>query len=140
LVGVLWIDAVFKPRGSRLNLSQKAPWWRYWVVLPALLAFWYPISTTSGIAMPDFTLSGFLTNEAGLTFCMMMPFYLAVLTIAYPAVDIVVLRVSGFIGLVTGLLNVMMYFLVPEYGPWMGVLHLPLLMISIYAFMLSLRK
>jgi len=39
---------------------------------------------------------------------------------------------------VTGLLNVMQwFFFVPE-GWWMGVLHVPLLSISVYAFGLSL--
>lgn len=140
LVGLLWISAAFKPVGNDLNFSKKLPWWRYWVILPALVAFWYPVSTTSGMPVPNFAPLGFIANEAGLTFCMMMPFYLAALTIAYPNVDLIVLRVSGFIGFVTGLLNVAIFFLIPEYGSWMGVLHLPLLLISIYAFVLSLRK
>ena len=140
LAGLLWIFAAFKPRGSHLNLSQKLPGWRYWVILPALLAFWFPAGTASGVPVPDFAPLGFIANEAGLTFCMMMPFYLAVLTIAYPNVDLIIMRISAFIGLVTGLLNVMIFFLTPEYGPWMGVLHLPLLLISIYAFVFSLRK
>jgi hypothetical protein len=77
-------------------------------------------------------------NEAGLTFCMMLPVYLAVL--ASPSVDSTVLRVAGCIGALTGLLNVVEFFLNASYGWWMGIVHLPLLAMSIYAFVLGMQK
>ena len=140
LVGLLWIRAAVASKGDRLDLSRPLPWWRYWVVLPALLAYWYPASTAGAIPVPNFAPLGLIANEAGLTFCMMLPVYLAVLTLSYPEVDRTVLRVSAFIGVITGLLNVIEFFLIPVYGPWMGTLHLPLLLISLYAFALSLRQ
>ena len=140
LVGLLWIHAAFGPDAAKFKLSRTLPWWRYWVILPALLAFWYPVSVVGTVPAPSFAPVGLLANEAGLTFCMMLPVYLALLTLGYPNVDRTVLRVSGFIGIITGLLNVFEFFLIPIYGPWMGTLHLPLLLISVYAFGLSLRK
>jgi hypothetical protein len=140
LAGLLWIRAAFGPHGSALDLSKRLPIWRYWVLVPALLAYVYPVSMASGIPLPNFAPLGLLANEAGLTFCMMMPVYLAVLNLAYPRADRTVMRISGFIGLFTGLLNVVEFFLIPVYGPWMATLHLPLLLISIYAFGMALRK
>jgi hypothetical protein len=140
LVGLLWLRAALGPNGSRLTLAQPRPGWRYWVGLPALLAYGYPVSTTAGIPAANFSPVGLLTNEAGLTFCMMLPVYLAVLTLGYPDVDHTVLRITAGIGVFTGLLNVIEFFLIPVYGPWMGTLHLPLLLISLYAFALSLRN
>jgi hypothetical protein len=140
LTGLVWIRAALGPNGNRLNLSLPLPWWRYWVVPLALLAYWYPVSTSGAVPIPDFAPLGLVANEAGLTFCMMMPVYLAVLTLAYPEVDPTVLRISAFIGLFTGALNVAEFLLIPIYGPWMAILHLPLLLISLYAFALSLRK
>lgn len=138
--GLLWIAAGFGSNGHRLAFSKSLPGWRLGVVVLAFFAFWFPVSTANGVPSPDFSPLGFIANEAGLTVCMMMPVYLAVLTLAYPDVDRVVLRVSGFIGFITGLFNVAQFFLSPGYGPWMCILHLPLLLISLYAFILSFRN
>ena len=119
---------------------EKLPWWRYWVVPLAMLAFWFPVNTSLAISIPDFAPAGLFLNEAGLTTCMMLPVYLAVLTLASSGVDASVLRIAGFIGAVTGLLNVTEFFMNASYGWWLGVVHLPLLLISIYTFVLGIRK
>jgi hypothetical protein len=119
---------------------EKLPWWRYWVVPLALLAFWFPVNTSLAVPSPDFAPAGLFLNEAGLTACMMLPVYLAVLTLASSGVDSAVLRIAGFIGAITGLLNVTEFFMNASYGWWMGIVHLPLLLISIYAFVLGIRK
>ncbi|MFZ3069535.1 MAG: hypothetical protein WA110_00210 [Anaerolineaceae bacterium] len=140
-LAVLWFIAAYKQPADSLDLSKPAPLWRYWVVIPAILAFWFPIQTgASGIPVPDFSLSGFFLNEAGLTFCMMMAVYNAVLVLAYPRVDIPMMRVSGATGFAIGILNVIQFLLSPQYGPWMAFLHMPLLFISLNALILALRK
>jgi hypothetical protein len=135
LVAIVWFwETVIK-----VNAFTPHPrsLWRYWVVPVAFLAFWFPLDlATRG---PDFTLTQLLTNSAGLATCMMLPVYLAVLTLYYPTVNWVALRVTAWAGMITGLLNMMQWFaLAPQ--PWLGVLHLPLLTISVYALALSLRK
>jgi len=127
-------------RGKEPLRFAKLPWWRYWVVPVALLAFWFPVNTGAVTPVPDFSLARFFLNEAGLTGCMMLPVYLAVLTLTYPAANVTVLRVAGWIGVMTGLLNVGEFFLNASYGWWLGIVHLPLLVISIYAFVLGLRR
>ena len=119
---------------------EKLSWWRYWVVPLALLAFWFPANTSLATPAPDFSIARLFLNEAGLTACMMLPVYLAVLTLASPSVDATVLRLVGWIGAMTGLLNVSEFFLNASYGWWLGIVHLPLLLISIYAFILGIRK
>ena len=69
---------------------------------------------------------------------MMLPVYLAVLSVYYPHVNLATLRVTSFAGTVTGLLNVLQWFVLDPHL-WLGMLHLPLLSISVYAFVLSFR-
>jgi len=140
VTAILWIIASFKKIGSELSLKQRLPGWRYWVVPFALLAFWYPVNTAGGTPVPNFAATGIIANEAGLTFCMMLAVYLAVLTLAFPRVDLTDMRISGFVGFVVGLLNVVQFLTSPAYGLWMAVLHLPLVLISLFAFILSLRR
>ncbi len=135
---LLWSAA----RGDQVIFARQSwrrqAWWRYWVIPAALLAFWFPANTGLTSPAPDFSLARLAANEAGLTGCMMLPVYLAVLSLAGPEVNRVTPRVCAFIGLVTGLLNVVEFFANTSYGWWLGGLHLPLLLISIYVFALSL--
>jgi hypothetical protein len=135
LVATVWFwEAV-----AKLNsfTPRRRPFWHYWVVPVAFLAFWFPLNPeTLG---PDFSLIQLSTNSAGLTTCMMLPVYLAVLTLYYPTVNPIVLRITALAGTITGLLNVMQWFISTSH-PWIGILHLPLLTISVYALMLSFRK
>lgn len=140
-LAVMWFVAAYKQPTDSLDLSLKAPRWRYWVILPAILAFWFPMKIGSaGVPVPSFTISGLFANEAGLTFCMMMAVYNAVLVLAYPRVDIPMMRVSGVTGFVIALLNGIQFLLSPQYGLWMAILHTPLLFISLNALLLSFPK
>jgi len=113
---------------------QRQPLWRYWVIPVAFLAFWFPVNTET--LKPDFSLAQLLNNSAGLTLCMMLPVYLAILTLCYPAINRTVLRLTSFAGMVTAGLNVLQWFFLAV-QPWMGILHLPLLTISLYGWILS---
>lgn len=122
---------------NNFSAAPRSPW-RYWVVLPAALAFWYPINgDTFG---PDFKLLYFLTSGSALTFCMMTPVFLAVLFLYYPRVNLVTLRVTALVGLVIGFYNLLSNFVFEPALWWNGVLHLPLLILSIYGFTLSFSK
>jgi len=118
---------------------QKQPIWKYWVVPLALLAFWYPLNRQTG--MPDFNPVYLFTNGAGLAFCTMTPLYVGVLTLYYPKVNIAALRVTSLVGLIIGLYNMNLNFIMrPSTLWWNGVLHIPLLVISIYGLILSLKR
>lgn len=135
IVAAFWFwEAVAKKNDFT---PQKRPLWKYWVAPLAFLAFWFPVNSNM---MPDFNPIYLLTNVAGLTFCMMTPVYLAILTLYYPEVNIATLRVTSLVGIIIGFYNMMTNFLIdPGRLWWNGVLHIPLVVISIYALVLSLK-
>lgn len=117
----------------------KLPICRYWVVPLALLAFWAPMNPGTG--MPHFNPAYLFTNGAGVTFCMMTPVYVGLLTIYWPRVNIPTLRVTSLVGLIIGLYNMHVNFVIrPSRLWWNGVLHIPLLTISLYGLVMSFRK
>ncbi|MCX7976675.1 MAG: hypothetical protein N2646_06345 [Bellilinea sp.] len=136
VIGIVWLVETIKPRS---NFSARPLPLRAWFILPLMLfAFWMPIQVDSMLLNPDPRL--FFLNEAGLTGCMMLPVYTGLLVIFYPNVNRVLLRLSGFIGLLIALFNLLTHFIMIPANFWMGVLHLPLFFISLIAFVLSLRK
>jgi hypothetical protein len=136
LVGLVWAWEASVERND--FATRRRPWWAWWVAPVAALALLAPVdASTMG---PDFSLIGMLSNEAGLTFCMMTPVVLAVLALFYPTVNLVVLRVTSFVGLLLGAVNMIVWFVVEPWGWWMGVMHIPLVVISVYGFVLGQRR
>lgn len=137
LVAIFWFWEVFL--GKNDFSPQKPPLTRYWVIPLAFLAFWYPVNLES--MEPDFNLTYLFINPAGLAFCTMTPVYLSILILYYPKINITTLRVTSLLGIIIGFWNMIMSFLIkPDTLWWNGVLHLPLMFISVYAFILSLNK
>jgi len=136
-VSASWFWEVFVHRNNFSNRRQ--PIWKYWVAPLALFAFWFPVNRQT--LMPYFNLIYFFGNGAGLAFCTMTPIYIGVLTIWHPTVNPVTLRVTSVVGLSTALANMHLEFVrYPDMMWWVGVLHVPLLVISLYGLMLSLKK
>ena len=67
---------------------------------------------------------------------MMTPVFLAVVTVFCKRFNRTAVRVTAFAGAVTGIFNIAQLFLKPFFL-WMGVLHIPLFVVSVYAFVLS---
>ena len=137
LVALFWIWEVAIQKNdftSPTKLSKK-----YWIIPLAFLAFWYPINfETMG---PDFNILYLLTNEAGLTFCMMTPVYISLLILYYPRINIVTLRITSLVGVIIGFYNILTNFIMfPSFLWWNGILHLPLISISVYGLIISLKK
>jgi len=133
IVALLWVWGVVAERND--FVARKRPLWRWWVAPLGVLSLLAPVEAST--MSPDFSPLCLLTNEAGLTFCMMTPVVLAVLTLFHPTVNPAVLRVSSFVGILLGVINLIVWFAVESWGWWMGVLHIPLVVISIYAFVLG---
>jgi len=135
LVGLTWLREVLLEQNdfsvSSLSLS------RWWVMPLAFFAFWMPLNYET--LRPDFNLLNIITNDAGLAFCMMTPVYLSVLILFYPQVNPVTLRVTALAGSVIGFFNLVAVILDLSSNWWLGVNHLPLMVISLYALILSLR-
>lgn len=110
---------------------------RLWVLIPMLLAFLMPYSvSTDGLVQPAFSLN-ILLNEAGVTYCMITPVLLGVMIIFSKGMHKPLMSVAAYVGLIFGLLNMMTWFGMQSQNWWMGVLHLPLLILSFYALVLS---
>jgi len=130
LLGVAWIAVAV--RGTLAPSFKDVPPLRYLLLPLALLAFWAPYNSD---VQPDFNPVLLLTSpDYGLTLCLTTPVFLFLLILFYPKVDGFAYRITAINGLIYGLIN-MTHFLNPQLR-WMGVLHLPLLIISSTALLL----
>jgi len=136
IVAFVWTWETFAAQND--FSPRKIPLWKWWVIPFALLALLSPIDSRT--LAPDYSLERLITSESGLTICMMIPVMLGVLTLYYPTVNLPLLRIVSFVGIYFGIVNMIAWFLLFPFGWWMGVLHIPLLFISIYAFILGFWK
>ncbi|HNT75086.1 MAG TPA: hypothetical protein PKH77_08715 [Anaerolineae bacterium] len=133
LLGLLWLWVAGKDR-LQASFNDVPPW--RWALAPlALLVFWSPIGTDGSKVVPNFNPLLLLTSpDYGLTYCFMTPVFLFLLILFYPKVDRFALRVTAFNGLIYGMYNLSHWFN-PDMR-WMGVMHLPLLVIPLTALFL----
>jgi hypothetical protein len=137
LLGALWLCVAWR---DRLQASFKGvPPWR-WILLPlALLVFWSPIGLEGNKVIPNFNPLSLLTSpDYGLAYCFVTPVFLFLLVLFYPRVDVLALRVTAFNGLLYGLFNLTHWFN-PDLV-WMGVMHIPLLIMPVVALFTSVQK
>ena len=133
IVGLFWMWEVYKPLNS--YVFQRLPAWRYWVLPFVFLAFWSPINAELS---PDFDPLLLLTSSFGVMYCPTTPLIVAVLTLIYPRVNIFLLRITSFVGLLIGLFNVISFFMMPGYTLWNLILHVPLIFISVYGLLIPI--
>jgi len=133
IVGLLWMWETYKPLNE--YVFQRLPAWRYWVVPFAFLAFWSPINAQLN---PDFNPLLLLTSSFGVMYCATTPVIIAILTLIYPRVNVFLLRITSFVGLMMGLFNAMSFFMMPGYTLWNLILHTPLIFISAYGLLITI--
>ncbi|MFN2290504.1 MAG: hypothetical protein ACK2UC_04855 [Anaerolineae bacterium] len=133
LLGGVWL-AVAARDDMRPAFRRLAPP-EYGLLALALLAYWSPYVVSSGVIQPDFNPLLLVTSpDYGLTFCFTTPVFLMGVILFYPRVYRFAYRITAFSGLLYGLFNLTHWFS-PE-TRWMGFLHLPLLILSVYALLL----
>jgi hypothetical protein len=135
-VGYFW----FREAATKQNDFEKPTFSsrNIFILLLALFAFWTPGNPDTG--MPDFNPVYFFTQDTGLAFCLMTPVFLAILILFYPRVNIVTMRITGLVGLMLGIYN-MAFIFGMKTGTWyVGVLHLPLVIVSGTALVLSMKN
>ncbi|MCX7841269.1 MAG: hypothetical protein N2559_17665, partial [Anaerolineae bacterium] len=97
---------------------------------------WCRENNRSSDGVPNFDPRLLLTSsDYGLAYCFMTPVFLFLLILALPNVDEFAFRVTAFNALLYGLFN-LSHWLVPE-RVWLGVIHVPLLVMPIVALGLS---
>jgi hypothetical protein len=124
--------------GENVVSFQKPKPWKYLFIPLAILAFWFPINSIT--LRPDFNPIYLLTSDSGLAFCSMTPVYLTVFLFMYSRINKVVIRLTSFIGLIIGILAIVLAASNIWHLWWVGVTHLPLFIISLTCFVISLRK
>ncbi len=113
---------------------------RLWVIIPMALAFFMPYSiNANNIIAPSFTPSIFY-NEAGVTYCMITPVVIGIMIMFSKGIYKPLLSVISYVGFLFGLLNMITWFVMQSQNLWMGVLHLPLLILSLYGLVTAYRE
>lgn len=132
ILGITWLVVAFR---NEIRPTFKKPTLpEYGLIALALLAYWGPYAITNGTIRPYFDPRLLLTSpDYGLTFCFTTVFLLGLIFI-HPHVNQFAYRITAFSGLLYGLFNLTHWFN-PDMQ-WMGFLHLPLLIISLYALIL----
>jgi hypothetical protein len=133
ILGITWLIVAAKnditPSFKRMTIPE------YGLFLLALLAFWAPYIVVNTTIQPRFDPLLLLTSpDYGMTFCLTTPVFLFGLILFYPSVNSFAFRITAFNGLLYGLFNLTHWFSADR--RWMGFLHLPLLIISVYALIL----
>ena len=131
-VAYVWIREALRPQGSYDFGNFR---WKYaWMIALALFAYWCPF-TLRGEA--DLNPLHFFTHNTATAFCLTTPLFLTVLTLNLPQVNVVTYRITALVGFIIGCYNMGSFF-----NPgtvWLGFVHLPLLLISLYCAVLSYR-
>jgi hypothetical protein len=134
IVALAWLWEAVARKGE-YSRAAPSPWkWPFFAL--AFFAFWFPAN--SATAAPDFNPLSLVTNGSMVTYCMATPVLLAFLLLYFPHVNIVTFRLSAFVGLMFGGVNAITWFVLNPSMWWMGVLHVPLLLVSLLCFVLSL--
>lgn len=121
---------------SKQNLQKG----RLWIVALMLLAFLMPYSVNhTNIVYPSFTWN-VLFNESGVTYCMITPVIIGALLLFSKGVHKPTLSIISYVGFIFGLLNMMTWFALQTEIWWMGVLHLPLMILSFYGLWVAHKE
>ena len=126
LVSASWF---YEARSGQNDFSERtSKKWKYSFLLLALVAIWQPVDVVT--MEPDFNPIYLFSSGSGLTFCMMTTVYLAVLLFYFPKINLLTLRITSLVGVLIGLGNLWLEFIHFPHLWWVGILHLPLVILS----------
>ncbi|MDR2920893.1 MAG: hypothetical protein LBV72_16225 [Tannerella sp.] len=131
-VAYVWIREIFQAKNDYSFSNFR---WKYsWMIILSLFAYLCPISANGGF---DFNPVRFFYMNSATAFCLTTPLFLTILTLNIPNINIVTYRITAIIGVIIGLYNMMSFFNPDTIN--LGVLHIPLLVISLYSCILSYK-
>jgi len=88
----------------------------------------------------NFSLVFFIKGFSPTAFCMLTPIYLTLLLFAYPNINLPLVRIHSYIGLIVGFISLSISLIqAPFDGLYWILLHAPLIIVSFYTFRLSYR-
>lgn len=110
--------------------------WKYsWMILLSLSAYVCPFSSHG---LVDLNPLSFFNKYSATSFCLITPLFLTIMTLNFPRINIVTYRITAIIGGIIGLYNMLSFF--NPYTIFLGILHIPLLSISLYCTFLSYKQ
>jgi hypothetical protein len=131
-----WLYEVFSNQNEFTKLPHPQ---RLIVFVPiAVFAIWQPLNPMS-LAL-DFNPVYFLTSGSSLTFCMMTIVSISVLLTYFPNVNKTTLTITSIVGLLIGVGNLWLEFIYMPDLFWVGVLHIPLVLVSLIGITFSLIR
>ena len=132
LVAYVWIRETLNPQNT-FDFSNLR--WKYaWMIIFALFAYLCPFTNQGKF---DWNPLHFFYKNSVTAFCLTTPAFLTILTLNIPKINIVTYRITAIIGTIMGIYN-MFNFLNPH-TVYVGIMHIPLLTISLYCTILSYR-
>lgn len=112
---------------------------RLWV-LPLMLWAWPSPFTLQGNTVVPGGWTQVFINGAGVTYCMVTPVIAGTMALRPAAYGRTTPAIVGWLGLIFGLLNMLTWFVVKPASWWMGILHVPLLVITALLTITSWRE
>lgn len=110
--------------------------WKYsWMILLSLFAYVCPFSSHG---LVDLNPWNFFDKNSATSFCLITPMFLTIMTSNFPRINIVTYRITAIIGGIISLYNMLSFF--NPYTIFLGILHIPLLSISLYCTFLSYKQ
>ena len=106
---------------------------RLWLVAPMALALVEPYTATPNGTLVFAFDAGILVNDTGVTYCMITPVVLGTMLIwgMEAGAGSSAVSFASYVGLLFGILNLLTWFVFMPASWWMGVLHLPLVIVSV---------
>ncbi|MEE1272949.1 MAG: hypothetical protein UHI81_00435 [Olegusella sp.] len=106
---------------------------RLWLVAPMALALVEPYTAAANGTLVFAFDASILANDTGVTYCMITPVVLGTMLIWGMEVGAGSSAISfaSYVGLLFGILNLVTWFVFDPASWWMGVLHLPLVIVSV---------
>jgi hypothetical protein len=127
---IAFIMEIIKPKNDFSKIKLK--WWNVATMIFAFFAFWMPARN----GQIYFNIIDLFTNEAGLTFCMLIPIFISIF-LMYENKNIHLIKIISIIGVYYGILNQITWFLLNRDFWWIGIVHLPLLINSIIGLLVT---
>jgi hypothetical protein len=128
----LWEIKVSRNNFSERNISSI----NIITLVMGFLAFWMP----SKDGFMYFNARDIILNEAGFTFCMIVPILISSLLTYSKSVNLTLLKMLSFISVYYGILNQITWFILNPVYWWMGVVHFPLLVNGVIGFIISIKE
>lgn len=135
LTSIAWLSDAWKKK-TKYTFQNVTPK-NGWLIAVAIFCFWWPMNFAGN---PDFNPFHFFTGHVAqsIQFCPMTPIFLIILILCKPTISLSVYRMTAISGTIIGFWN-MMNFINPS-TLYVGLYHLPLFLISLYALIDSLKN